>query len=155
MVDVKGKSSFAFSILFNKKEDVPIENQKFSQEEIAEILKIIEQPYEIVEKAINQCFKLFEIPKKSIKKFKSDDGEVEFRNQSRIFNISYKNVKENKDSITIFQKIKNQDKIHAYEVEWIIFNVTWDNWSEKIRKIYAFIISQGTKQLIPGLGVML
>ncbi len=111
-------------------------------------------PNEIVEKAIIQCFKLFEIHEKKYKKFTSEDGEVEFRDKSKILTISYNKVQKNKNSKIIYQKTTEKDKIHAYEVDWVIFNVTWDKWSERLRKIYAFIISKGTSR-IPGLGKLL
>ena len=153
MVDVRGKSSFAYSILFTKKEEIPLEYYKNSKEKADEILKTIENPNEIVEEAIKQCFNLFEISEKNFKKFTSEDGEVEFRNDSRILNISYKKVKNNKHSKILSNKV-DENKIHAYNVDWVIFNVTWDKWSEKIRQIYAFIIKQGMSR-IPGLGGLL
>ncbi len=154
MVDVRGKSSFAFSTFFDKKEDITAEYQNKIKERLDEVINAIENPNEIVEEAIIQCFRLFDIPEKKFKKFTSEDGEVEFRDKSRILNISYKKVKNNKNSQIIYEKVNNQNKIHAYEIDWVIFNVTWDKWSEWIRKIYTFIISQGTSR-IPGLGGLL
>ena len=154
MVDVRGKSSFAFSTFFDKKEDITAEYQSKIKERLDEVIKAIENPNEIVEEAIIQCFRLFDIPEKKFKKFTSEDGEVEFRDKSRILNISYKKVKNNKNSQIIYEKVNNQNKIHAYEIDWVIFNVTWDKWSERIRKIYTFIISQSTSR-IPGLGGLL
>jgi hypothetical protein len=154
MVDVRGKSSFAFSTFFDKKEDITAEYQSKIKERVDEIIRAIENPNEIVEEAIIQCFRLFDIPEKKFKKFTSEDGEVEFRDKSRILNISYKKVKNNKNSQIIYEKVNNQNKIQAYEIDWVIFNVTWDKWSERIRKIYTFIISQSTLR-IPGLGGLL
>lgn len=154
MVDVRGESSFAFSTLFTKKEDIPSEYQKRSNEKYNEIIKTIVNPNEIVEEAITQCFRLFEIPEKNYKKFASEDGEIEFRDKSKILTISYKKVQKNRNSKIIHQKINEKNKIHAYDVDWVIFNVTWDKWSERIRKTYAFIISQGTSR-VPGLGGLL
>ncbi|MHA1254414.1 MAG: hypothetical protein ACTSPS_02320 [Promethearchaeota archaeon] len=154
MVDVRGKSSFAFSIRFNRKKDIPANFKTNTEQKLADIIRIIENPNEIVEEAIIQCFKLFEISEKDFKKFTSEDGEVEFRNKTRILNISYLKVKNNKSSEIIAQKVNNIDKVHAYEIEWTIFNVTWDRWSEMIRKIYEFAINQGMKKL-PGLGALL
>jgi len=154
MVNVRRKSSFAFSTFFDKKEDITAEYQSKIKERVDEVIKAIENPNEIVEEAIIQCFRLFDISEKKFKKFTSEDGEVDFRDKSRILNISYKKVKNNKNSQIIYEKINNQNKIHAYEIDWVIFNVTWDKWSEWIRKIYTFIISQGTSR-IPGLGGLL
>ena len=154
MVDVRGKSSFAFSIRFNRKKDIPANFKANTEQNLADIIRIIENPNEIVEEAIIQCFKLFEISEKDFKKFTSEDGEVEFRNKTRILNISYIKKKNNKSSEIIAQKVNDIDKIHAYEIEWTIFNVTWDRWSEMIRKIYEFAINQGMKKL-PGLGALL
>ncbi len=153
MVDIRGNSNFAYSILFSEKKDIPLEYYKNSEDKLDEIIKMIENPNEIVDEAINQCFKLFEISEKDFKKFTSEDGEVEFRNDSRILNISYKKVEKNKNSKILSKKV-NVNKIHAYEIDWVIFNVTWDKWSEKIRQIYAFIIHQGMSR-IPGLGGIL
>ena len=154
MVDVRRKSSFAFSTLFITKEEISAEYQSKMKERLDEVIKAIENPNEIVEEAIIQCFRLFEIPEKEFKKFTSEDGEVEYRNKSRILNISYKKVKQNKNSKVISEKVNDLGKIHAYEVDWAIFNVTWDKWSERIRKIYSFIVGQGTSR-IPGLGGLL
>ena len=154
MVDVRRKSSFAFSTLFITKEEISAEYQIKMKERLDEVIKAIENPNEIVEEAIIQCFRLFEIPEKEFKKFTSEDGEVEYRNKSRILNISYKKVKQNKNSKVISEKVNDLGKIHAYEVDWVIFNVTWDKWSERIRKIYSFIVGQGTSR-IPGLGGLL
>ncbi len=155
MVDVRGRSSFAFSTRYNKREDVPAEYKKKAKKKFDKIIKTIENPNKIVEKAIIQCFELFEISKKRRKKFTSEDGEVEYRDNSRILNISYKKVKKNKNSKIIYKKISTPNKVHAYEVEWVIFNVTWGKWSERLRKIYEFVISQGIGRLIPGLGGLL
>ena len=154
MVDVRGKSSFAFSIRFNRKKDIPANFKANTEQNLADIIRIIENPNEIVEEAIIQCFKLFEISEKDFKKFTSEDGEVEFRNKTRVLNISYKKNQNNKSSEIIFQKINEPDRIYAYEVDWTIFNVTWDRWSEMVRKIYEFAINQGMKKL-PGLGALL
>jgi len=154
MVDVRGNSSFAFSTLFITKEEISAEYKIKMKERLDEVIKAIENPNEIMEEAVIQCFRLFEIPEKEFKKFTSEDGEVEFRDKSRILNISYKKVMNSKNSKIIYEKVNNQNKIHAYEVDWVIFNVTWDKWSERIRKIYSFIISQGTSR-IPGLGGLL
>ena len=154
MVDVRGKSSFAFSIRFNRKKDIPANFKMNAEQKLADIIRIIENPNEIVEEAIIQCFKLFEISEKDFKKFTSEDGEVEFRNKTRVLNISYKKNQNNKSSEIIFQKINEPDRIYAYEVDWTIFNVTWDRWSEMVRKIYEFAINQGMKKL-PGLGALL
>jgi len=154
MVDVRGKSSFAFSIRFNRKKDIPANFKANTEQSLAVILRIIENPNELVEEAIIQCFKLFEISEKDFKKFSSEDGEVEFRNKTRILNISYVKNNKNKSSEIIAQKVNDINKIHAYEIEWTIFNVTWDHWSEMIRKIYEFAINQGMKKL-PGLGALL
>lgn len=154
MVDVRGKSSFAFSIRFNKKEDIPADYKTNAKGNLADTIKIIENPNELVEEAIIQCFKLFEISEKEFKKFVSEDGEVEFRNKTRILNISYIKVKKNKSSEVINQETNEPDKIHAYEVDWTIFNVSWDRWSEMIRKTYEFVIDQGMRK-IPGLGALL
>ena len=154
MVDVRGKSSFAFSIRFNRKKDIPANFKTNTEQNLADILRIIENPNELVEEAIIQCFKLFEVSEKDFKKFTSEDGEVEFRNKTRILNISYNKVKNNKSSEIIAQKVNDINKVHAYEIEWIIFNVTWDRWSDMIRKIYEFAINQGMKKL-PGLGALL
>ena len=154
MVDVRGKSSFAFSIIFNKKEDIPANFKTNTEQNLPDIIRIIQNPNEIVEEAIIQCFKLFEISEKEFKKFTSEDGEVEFRNKTRVLNISYNKVKINKSSEIIAQKVNDINKVHAYEIEWTIFNVTWDRWSDMIRKIYEFAINQGMKKL-PGLGALL
>ena len=154
MVDVRGKSSFAFSIRFNRKKDIPANFKANTEQGLADIIRIIENPNEIVEEEIIQCFKLFEISEKDFKKFTSEDGEVEFRNKTRVLNISYKKNQNNKSSEIIFQKINEPDRIYAYEVDWTIFNVTWDRWSEMVRKIYEFAINQGMKKL-PGLGALL
>jgi len=154
MVDVRGKSSFAFSIRFNRKKDISANFKTNTEQNLADIIKIIENPNELVEEAIIQCFKLFEVSEKDFKKFTSEDGEVEFRNKTRILNISYNKVKNNKSSDIIAQKVNDINKVHAYEIEWIIFNVTWDRWSDMIRKIYEFAINQGMKKL-PGLGALL
>ncbi len=154
MVDVRGKSSFAFSIRFNRKNDIPKNFKTNTGQSLGDIIRIIENPNELVEEAIIQCFKLFEISEKDFKKFTSEDGEVEFRNKTRILNISYIEKKNNKSSEEINQKINDPNKVHAYEIEWTIFNVTWDRWSEMIRKIYEFAINQGMKK-IPGLGALL
>lgn len=154
MVDVRGKSSFAFSIRFNRKKDIPANFKANTEQSLADIIRIIENPNEIVEEAIIQCFKLFEISEKDFKKFTSEDGEVEFRNKTRILNISYIKVKNNKSSKIIAQKVNDINKVHAYEIEWTIFNVTWDRWSDMIRKIYEFAINQGMRKL-PGLGALL
>lgn len=155
MVDVRGKTSFAFSTLFMNKEDIPQDYKKKMKERISEISKAIENPNEIIEEAIIQCFSLFNIPKKDYKKFISEDGEVEFRNKSRILNISYKKVKNSEEFKLILDKINQIEKIHAYKVDWVIFNVTWDIWSENIRKIYEHIIKKSLKVRIPGLGSLL
>jgi hypothetical protein len=154
MVDVRGKSSFAFSIRFNRKKDIPANFKTDTGQNLADIIRIIENPNEIVEEAIIQCFKLFEISEKEFKKFTSEDGEVEFRNKTRVLNISYVKKKKNKSSEIIAQKVNDINKVHAYEIEWTIFNVTWDRWSDMIRKIYEFAINQGMKKL-PGLGALL
>ena len=153
MVDIRGKSSFAYSMLFTKKKDIPLEYYKNSEDKLDKIIKTIENPNEIIEEAIKQCFKLFQISEEDFKKFTSEDGEVEFRNDSRILNISYKKVEKNKNSKILSKKVA-VNKVHAYEIDWVIFNVTWDKWSEKIRQIYAFIIKQGMSR-IPGLGGVL
>jgi hypothetical protein len=124
-------------------------------ERLDEIIKAIENPNEIMEEAVIQCFQLFEISEKDFKKFTSEDGEIEYRNKSRILNISYKKVNQNKNSKIISEKLKNVNKIHAYEADWVIFNVTWDKWSEQIRKIHEFIVNKGLKSRIPGLGGLL
>lgn len=154
MVDVRGKSSFAFSIRFNRKKDIPANFKTNTEQKLADIIRIIENPNEIVEEAIIQCFKLFEISEKDFKKFTSEDGEVEYRNKTRVLNISYIGVKNNKSFEIIAQKVNDINKVHAYEIEWTIFNVTWDRWSDMIRKIYEFTINQGMKK-IPGLGALL
>ena len=154
MVDVRGNSSFAFSIRFNRKNDIPTNFKTKTGQDLADIIRIIENPNEIVEEAIIQCFKLFEISEKDFKKFTSEDGEVEYRNKTRILNMSYNKVKKNKSSEIIVQKINEPNKVHAYEIDWTIFNVTWDRWSDMIRKIYEFTINQGMKK-IPGLGALL
>lgn len=155
MVDVRGNSSFAFSTFFTKKEEISADYKIKIKERFDEVIKAIENPNEIMEEAVIQCFQLFEIPEKEFKKFMSEDGEIEFRNKSRILNISYKEVKKNKNSMVISENVKDTNKIHAYEVDWVIFNVTWDKWSEKIRKIHEFIINKGLKSRIPGLGGLL
>jgi len=155
MVDVKGQGSFGFSALFKYKEDIPAEYKIRMEDRLAEIIKAIENPNEIIDDAVIKCFSLFEIPRKDFKKFTSEDGEVEFRNKSRILNIAYKKVRENKNSKIISEKITDPNKIHAYEVDWVIFNVTWDKWSEMIRKIYELIIKKTLKLRIPGLGSLL
>ena len=154
MVDVRRKSSFAFSTLFITKEEISAEYKIKMKERLDEVIKAIENPNAIMEEAVIQCFRLFEIPEREFKKFTSEDGEIEYRNKSRILNISYKKVKQNKNSKVISEKVNDLAKIHAYEVDWVIFNVTWDKWSERIRKIYSFIVSQGTSR-IPGLGGLL
>jgi len=154
MVDVRGNSNFAFSTLFITKEEISAEYKIKMKERLDEVIKAIENPNAIMEEAVIQCFRLFEIPEKEFKKFTSEDGEIEYRNKSRILNISYKKVKQNKNSKVISEKVKDLGKIHAYEVDWAIFNVTWDKWSERIRKIYSFIVGQGTSR-IPGLGGLL
>jgi len=154
LVDVRGNTNFAFSTLFEKKEDIPVDFQKRMEGKLVEIFKAIENPNKILEEAVLQCFRLFEIPDKDFKKFTSEDGEVEFRNKSRILNISYKKVSKNESSKSIDDKVDKPNKIHSYEVEWVIFNVNWDRWSEKLRQIYEFIISKGTSR-IPGLGGLL
>jgi hypothetical protein len=131
MVDVRGNSSFAFSTTEH-----------------------LDKPYEIVEEAVTQCFQLFEIPSNEYKKFVSKDGEVEFRNKSKILNISYKEISKGKNLRAVLEKVEDENKAYAYEVDWVIFNVTWDKWSEKLRKIYNFILSQGTGR-IPLLGGLL
>ncbi len=155
MVDVRGSSSFAFSTTFNTIEDISDEYKNKMSERLDEIIKAIENPNEIMDEAVLQCFQLFEIPKKDFKKFSSEDGEIEYRNKSRILNISYKKVNQNKNSKVISEKLKNVNKIHAYEVDWVIFNVNWDQWSERIRKIHEFIVNKGFKARIPGLGGLL
>ena len=154
MVDVRGNSSFAFSTLFITKEEISAEYKIKMKERLDEVIKAIENPNAIMEEAVIQCFRLFEVPEKEFKKFTSEDGEIEYRNKSRILNISYKKVKQNKNSKVISEKVNDLGKIHAYEVDWVIFNVTWDKWSERIRKIYSFIVGQGTSR-IPGLGGLL
>ena len=153
MVDIRGKSNFAYSLLFTKKNDIPLEYYKNSEDKLDQIIKTIENPNEIIEEAIKQCFNLFQISEKDFKKFTSEDGEVEFRNDSRILNISYKKVEKNKNSKILSKKVA-ANKVHAYEIDWVIFNVTWDKWSEKIRQIYGFIINQSMSR-IPGLGGIL
>lgn len=155
MVDVRGNSNFAFSTLFITKEEISTEFQIKMKERLDEVIKAIENPDEIMEEAVIQCFRLFEIPEKEFKKFTSEDGEIEYRNNSRILNISYKKVKQNKNSKVISEKVNNANKIHAYEADWVIFNVTWDKWSERIRKIHEFIVNKGLKSRIPGLGGLL
>jgi hypothetical protein len=154
MVDVRGNSSFAFSTLFSAKEEISAEYKIKMKERLDEVIKAIENPDEIMEEAIIQCFQLFEIPENDFKKFTSEDGEIEYRNKTRILNISYKKVKNSKNSKIVVKKVNDINKIHAYEVDWVIFNVTWDKWSERIRKIYSFIVNQGTSR-IPGLGGLL
>jgi len=154
MVDVRGNSNFAFSTLFITKEEISAEYKIKMKERLDEVIKAIENPNAIMEEAVIQCFRLFEIPEREFKKFTSEDGEIEYRNKSRILNISYKKVKQNKNSKVISEKVNDLAKIHAYEVDWVIFNVTWDKWSERIRKIYSFIVGQGTSR-IPGLGGLL
>ena len=155
MVDVRGSSSFAFSTIFNTKEQIPEEYKNKMSERLDEIIKAIENPNEIMEEAVIQCFQLFEIPEKDFKKFTSEDGEVEYRNKSRILNISYKKVKQNKNSKVISEKFNNANKIHSYEADWVIFNVTWDKWSSMLRNIHEFIVNKGLKARIPGLGGLL
>jgi hypothetical protein len=155
MVDVIGQCSFAFSTLFKNEKDIPADYKKRMEDRLAEIVTALENPNEIIDNAVIQCFSLFEIPTEEYKKFTSEDGEVEFRNKSRILNIAYKKVKENKNSKVISEKILDPNKIHAYEVDWVIFNVTWDKWSEMIRKIYELIIKKSLKLRIPGLGSLL
>ncbi|MFX1444461.1 MAG: hypothetical protein ACFFHV_13685 [Promethearchaeota archaeon] len=155
MVDVRGNSSFAFSTFFISREEISAEYKIKMKEKFDEVIKTIENPNEIMEEAVIQCFQLFEIPEKEFKKFISEDGEIEFRNKSRILNISYKKVSENKNSKIISENVKDPNKIHAYEVDWVIFNVTWDKWSEKIRKVHEYIVSKGLKSRIPGLGGLL
>ena len=154
MVNVRGNTSFTFSTIFEKKEDIPVDLQKRMEGKLVEMFKAIENPNKILEEAVLHCFRLFEIPDKDFKKFTSEDGEVEFRNKSRILNISYKKVRENKNFKSIKEKVSNPNKIHCYEIDWVIFNVNWDRWSEKLRKIYAFIINRSTSR-IPGLGILL
>ena len=134
MVDVRGKSSFAFSIRFINKKDIPASFKANTEQNLDDIIRIIENPNEIVEEAIIQCFNLFDISEKDFKKFTSEDGEVEFRNKTRILSISYMKVKKNKSSETILQKVDDPNKVHACEIDWTIFNVTWDIWSDMIRK---------------------
>ena len=113
MVDVRGKSSFAFSIRFNRRKDIPANFKANTEQSLADIIRIIENPNEIVEEAIIQCFKLFEVSEKDFKKFTSEDGEVEFRNKTRVLNISYVKKKKNKSSEIIAQKVNDINKVHA------------------------------------------
>ncbi len=44
MVDVRGESSFAFSTIFTKKEEIPSEFKKKSKEKYDEVIRTLERP---------------------------------------------------------------------------------------------------------------
>ncbi|MFX1260262.1 MAG: hypothetical protein ACFFAN_20620 [Promethearchaeota archaeon] len=104
-----------------------------SKEEFLECIKMgrksfeifkttIQDPTSIVKTAIFQCFMLFQITKKNIKEYTSEDSEKLFIDDNREFSISYlknDNIKE----IESLEGIE-EDKKNSFEIKWFFFDIS-------------------------------
>lgn len=149
MVDIRGELDLAFTLHEGQGAD---KKKSLSKKEKKLFEKTIENPGHLLDKAIIQCFDLFKIKEAEITRFTSEEGEVEYRNKSRVLSISYIQVDSNEYAKAIRDDSDSDGKIYAYHVNWTIFNVSWDWWSQKLRDMYEYIIQKSSKLILPAFG---
>lgn len=138
---------FQSSSLFSKRE-----YRKQAEQIIKEVILDDLECDEIVESAIISCFKLLDKREKDIKKYYAVDGEVEFNTPEKDFIFTYKQVESNNEAKILREKNDSPVELYAYEIHWVIFNLSWGSWSNLMRKGYEFAIDAGISSLIPFIG---
>lgn len=138
---------FQSSTLFSKRE-----YRKQAEQIIKEVILDDLESDEIVESAIIPCFKLLDKREKDIKKYYAMDGEVEFNTPEKDFIFTYKQVESNQEAKILREKTNPSTELYAYEIHWVIFNLSWGSWRSLMRKGYEFAFDAGISSLIPFIG---
>jgi len=125
---------------------------KMGKDAYKEIKETIKRPKSIVKNAINQCFDLYDIDIKNVKKLHNHkDRSVLYMDDSREMSLTFRRNDDIKEMNSLPKNISKSRKF-GFEVEWVIFNFDWDKWDARFIKLSSSFISGAIGYLIPGVG---
>ncbi len=128
--------------------------QNMGKERLKILEKTIRDPKKVVEIAINQCFELYDIPKKNINSHRAG-GYKHFTDTTNEFPelfIKYKELEDCKEMKNIAQKVPNKDKRYAFEVMWQMYDIEWDKWTQRLEKARDILLGKALVYAIPYVG---